>query len=355
MTGSAISSVLDLDAFARVIPALQRRGYEVVGPTVRDGAIVYDKLSGIEDLPGGWTDSQGPASYRLERRADDALFGFHCGPQSWKKFLHPPNLTLFNLDAPPKLALLGVRPCELAAIRLQDRVLIENKYPDPVYEARRRDAFVLAVQCSEPAPVCFCESMKTGPWAETGFDVAITELVGDGRHQFVLEAGSDRGADLIPELGGTSPSDIREPEPKPQQRAVDTSGLHDILIDRFEHPHWDEVARRCLCCGNCTMVCPTCFCTTVEDMSDITGTQTGRVRKWDSCFTLAFSYIHGGSVRMSAKARYRQWLTHKFAYWIDQFGSFGCVGCGRCITWCPAAIDITEELRAIREHHDGNT
>jgi ferredoxin len=355
MTGSATSSVLDLDAFARVIPALQRRGYEVVGPTVRDGAIAYDRLSGIEDLPAGWTDSQQPASYRLERRADGALFGFHCGPQSWKKFLHPPNLTLFNSDPPRKYALLGVRPCELAAIRLQDRVLIEDKYPDPVYTARRRDLFILAVQCSEPAPVCFCESMNTGPRAETGFDVAITEVVENGSHQFILEPGSDGGADLIRELGGSSSSRIREPEPKPQQRSVDTSGLHDILIDRFEHPHWDEVARRCLCCGNCTMVCPTCFCTTVEDTSDITGTQTERVRKWDSCFTLAFSYIHGGSVRMSAKARYRQWLTHKFAYWIDQFGSFGCVGCGRCITWCPAGIDITEELRAIRENHDGNT
>ena len=366
MTGSAIRSVLDLDAFARVFAGLQRRGYEVVGPTVRDGAIVYDTLSGIEELPAGWTDTQAPGQYRLERRPDGALIGFHCGPQSWKKFLHPPDLTLFNGHPPPKYALLGVRPCELAAIRLQDRVLIEDKFPDSIYNARRRDVFILAVQCSEPSAVCFCESMKTGPQAEAGFDVAITELIGDGRHQFLLEAGSDRGAELVRELGDCGANGIHRPVAPPQQRTVDTSGLHDILVNKFEHPRWDEVARRCLCCGNCTMVCPTCFCTTVEDTSDITGAQTARVRKWDSCFTLAFSYIHGGSVRMSAKARYRHWLTHKFAYWIDQFGSFGCVGCGRCITWCPAAIDITEELKAIREpavptpaapreHHDGNT
>jgi ferredoxin len=283
------------------------------------------------------------------------LFGFHCGPQSWKKFLHPPDLKLLSGDGCPKYALLGVRPCELAAIRLQDRVLIEDRYADSVYAARRRDAFIIAVQCGEPSSVCFCESMKTGPRAEAGFDVAVTELIGDGRHEFVLESGTERGADLIREVGGREAKAIDLAEARPQQRAVETSGLHDILLDKFEHPHWDEIAQRCLCCGNCTMVCPTCFCTTVEDTSDITGAQTQRVRKWDSCFTLAFSYIHGGSVRMSAKARYRQWLTHKFAYWIDQFGSFGCVGCGRCITWCPAAIDITEELRALRENHDGNT
>jgi Fe-S oxidoreductase len=97
------------------------------------------------------------------------------------------------------------------------------------------------------------------------------------------------------------------------------------------------------------MVCPTCFCTTVEDVSDVTGDHAERWRRWDSCFTLGFSYIHGGSIRNSGKARYRQWMTHKLASWIDQFGTSGCVGCGRCITWCPVGIDITEEARAIRD------
>jgi ferredoxin len=346
---------VDLETFGRLIPALQGRGYEVVGPTVRDGAVVYDTLTCIDDLPAGWTDIQEPGRYRLERAGDGALFGFHCGPQSWKKFLHPANLALFNSGPVPKYALLGLRPCELAAIRLLDRVLMEDRYPDTIYAARRREALILVAQCSAPSGVCFCESMKTGPRAGTGFDVAITELAGNGRHDFILESGSERGAEIIAGLGTGDRREIHPPEPVPQTKTVDTSGLHDLLIEKFEHPRWDDVARRCLCCGNCTMVCPTCFCTTVEDSSDITGAQTARVRKWDSCFTLAFSYIHGGSVRASAKSRYRQWLTHKFAYWIDQFGSFGCVGCGRCITWCPAAIDVTEELRAIRENHNGNT
>jgi formate hydrogenlyase subunit 6/NADH:ubiquinone oxidoreductase subunit I len=134
-----------------------------------------------------------------------------------------------------------------------------------------------------------------------------------------------------------------------QIRHLDTAGLRDLLYENFEHPRWDNVAARCLSCANCTMVCPTCFCTTVEDVSDISGNHAERWRRWDSCFTQSFSYIHGGSVRTSAKSRYRQWMTHKLASWTDQFGTSGCVGCGRCITWCPVGIDITEEVRAIRE------
>jgi len=136
-----------------------------------------------------------------------------------------------------------------------------------------------------------------------------------------------------------------------QVRSVEREGLHELLTENFNHPRWEDVAKRCLTCGNCTMVCPTCFCTTIEDTSDLTGAHAERWRKWDSCFTQALSYIHGGSVRQSVKSRYRQWMTHKLASWTDQFGGTGCVGCGRCITWCPAGIDITEEARAIR---DGN-
>jgi ferredoxin len=131
-------------------------------------------------------------------------------------------------------------------------------------------------------------------------------------------------------------------------RSLDTAGIKELLQGNPNHPRWDEVAERCLTCGNCTMVCPTCFCTTVEDHNDLTGTSAERVRKWDSCFTLDFSYVHGGSVRNSNKSRYRQWMTHKLASWIDQFGTSGCVGCGRCVTWCPVGIDITAEVAAIR-------
>ncbi|WP_325063331.1 4Fe-4S dicluster domain-containing protein [Halovulum marinum] len=128
------------------------------------------------------------------------------------------------------------------------------------------------------------------------------------------------------------------------RRMVDN--IPDLLRENPDHPHWDVVADRCLSCANCTLACPTCFCSDVEDVNDLTGDHTERWRTWDSCFTADFSYVHGGSVRRSTKSRYRQWLTHKLSTWHDQFGSSGCVGCGRCIAWCPVGIDITAEAAA---------
>lgn len=362
-------AILAASELGKLIAALARRGYEVIGPVVRDGAIVYDRIETAGELPAGWTDEQEAGYYRLKRREDGALFGYAVGPQSWKKYLHPAEIKLLEaqrqdgvfriLNSTPKpgpRAFLGVRACELAAIRVQDRVLLEDKYRDDIYGARREGVFLVAVQCTQASATCFCASMGTGPELDGGYDLALTELL-DGEHRFLVEAGSERGRELLAELEHRVPAEEDQRQAaagvararSEQKRRIDTTGIRDLLDRHFEHPHWDAVAARCLTCANCTMVCPTCFCTTVEDASDLTGEHAERWRRWDSCFTLQFSYIHGGSVRSSAKARYRQWMTHKLASWIDQFGSSGCVGCGRCITWCPVGIDITEEVRAFRE------
>lgn len=370
--------VLAATELQTLISVLLRQGYEVVGPTVRDGAIVYSSIESTLNLPQGWTDEQSPASYRLKPRQDDAFFGYAVGPQSWKRFLHPAEVELWSAerqgsafrilnnerkDAAPQ-AFLGVRACEIAAIRVQDRVLLEDRYRDPIYEAQRSRAFLIAVQCTHASSTCFCSSMGTGPVVSEGADLVLTELQNGSGHRFLARAGTDRGAKLLRELR-TSPareSDLDEAEglvqsaADAQTRGINMAGIRELLYENFEHPRWEVVAARCLTCANCTMVCPTCFCTTVEDGSDVGGIHAERLRKWDSCFTQTFSYIHGGSIRTSSKARYRQWLTHKLAAWQDQFGSPGCVGCGRCITWCPVGIDITEEVRALREgENHGNT
>jgi sulfhydrogenase subunit beta (sulfur reductase) len=368
------ASMLTLPQLDQLIAALQSRGYQVIGPAVRDGAIIYDVVEKISDLPVGWTDEQEAGHYRLQRRNDEALFGYAVGPQSWKKYLHPAEVRLMtaersghsfrilnNETPPPRRAFLGVRACELAAIAVQDRVLKGDHFVDPIYAARRDGTFIVAVHCTKAVSTCFCTSMNTGPRAQAGYDLAVTELVGPGRHEFVVEAGSDAGREVLAELAPSPTPDAvyKEAEAAVEhtasqmQRRMDTTGIRELLYTNFDHPRWDNVAQRCLTCANCTMVCPTCFCTTVEDVSDVTGTHAERWRKWDSCFTQDFSHIHGGSVRSSAKSRYRQWMTHKLASWIDQFGSSGCVGCGRCITWCPVGIDITEEVRAIRESPAG--
>ena len=365
-TDQAVIAARGLDD---LVETLRRRGYRVLGPTVRDGAIVYDDLESAAQLPIGWTDRQDGGTYRLERREDEARFGYAVGPHSWKKFLFPPRVRLWRarldggpapeiteepLDTTP-LAFIGVRACELHAIEIQDRVFTGGRYVDADYAARREGAFLVAVNCFEPGGTCFCTSMGTGPKAESGYDIALSELF-DGEHRFLVEAGSERGAEVLAELAGrpAAGEDLEEAAASIDAaagrmgRTMDTFDIRDLLARNLEHPRWEDVARRCLTCGNCTLVCPTCFCSAVEDEIDLTGEQAERHRVWDSCFSVDYSYIHGGSIRPSGVSRYRQWMTHKLGTWFDQFGSSGCVGCGRCITWCPVGIDITEEVAAIR-------
>jgi ferredoxin len=361
-------AVIGADGLDDLIAALQRRGFHVVGPRVRDGAIVYDDIESSGDLPIGWTEEQEAGRYRLERRADDARFGFAVGPHSWKQFLFPPRIRLWGarrdgngvatIDAGPDgstpLAFIGVRSCELHAIGIQDRVFVGGTYVDADYATRRDGAFFVAVNCSEPGGTCFCVSMGTGPRAESGFDLALTELL-DGEHRFLVEVGTERGAEVLAEIphdrAGSADVDaatsVVESTAARMGRSMETFDLRELLLRNLEHPRWDEVAGRCLTCGNCTMVCPTCFCTSVDDTTDLSG-EAARWRVWDTCFSVDYSYIHGGSIRPTNRSRYRQWMTHKLATWHDQFGSSGCVGCGRCITWCPVGIDITEEVAAIR-------
>ncbi len=362
--------VISSSALDQLLDAIRRRGFRLVGPVVRDGAICYDDIGSAADLPAGWTDVQDAASYRLARRDDDALFGYNVGPHSWKKYLFTPFARLSPPEPPPDqpFAFIGVRSCELAAIAIQDRVFLGGQHQDGHYRDRRENAFIVAVNCGEAGGTCFCASMGTGPRAAAGFDLALTELLGDGDHRFLAEAGSDRGAQVLREVAAR-PAAARDTSAATAatENAVASMGrvmpeldLRELLSGNYDHPRWNDVAARCLSCGNCTMVCPTCFCFSVEDVSGLasegwpagSGGETAageaeRHRSWDSCFTLDHSYLHGGPVRVSGRSRYRQWMTHKLGTWIDQFGTSGCVGCGRCITWCPTGIDITEEVAAI--------
>jgi sulfhydrogenase subunit beta (sulfur reductase) len=368
--------ILERIHLQKLFDALSSSVHRIVGPTVRDGAIVYDDLNSADDLPAGWTDVQDGGTYRLKKREDAALFGYNVGPHSWKKFLFPPRTRLWQADREAdgaqitegpdetqKMAFIGVRSCELHAIAVQDRVFIQSDFINTPYRARREQTFVIAVNCGQAGGTCFCVSMKTGPKATAGYDLALTEIIENGHHYFVVEAGTEAGLTVIEQVPH-SPVDGAQQSAAESAvanaagqmgRQMDTTGIKDLLYRNYRNPRWDDVASRCLTCANCTMVCPTCFCSTVEDVTSLRGDHAERWQRWDSCFTMDFSYIHGGSVRSSTKARYRQWMTHKLAAWIDQFGTSGCVGCGRCITWCPVAIDITEEVRAIRESEKSTT
>lgn len=362
--------ILQREHFAILFETLTQSDYRLIAPTIQNQAITYDEITTVDELPIGWTEIREAKTYRLQKRSDKALFGYTVGPQSWKKFLHPPTLRLWQAkqtdhtfeiqpEAPTlsKMAFIGVRACELSAIVIQDKVFLEGTYIDTTYQQRRANAFILAVNCTSPSGTCFCSSMGTGPKVPHYFDLALTEIIHETEHYFVVEVGSPLGQSILDQIPHreATPEIITHEEhlisnaAAHMGRQLDTSDLPDLLYRNYENPEWDSVASRCLSCANCTMVCPTCFCVTIEDSTSLDGNTAERTRRWDSCFTMDFSYIHGGSVRYSTRARYRQWLTHKLATWQDQFGTFGCVGCGRCITWCPVGIDLTQEIEAIRQ------
>jgi sulfhydrogenase subunit beta (sulfur reductase) len=350
-----------------LIAILWREGFKVLGPVARDGTVGFDEVRKVSELAVAMHDTQEPGRYRLEQGTVGEIFEVVNGAGSLKPFFFAPEETLLEVKrerrgfkvqevAPtaPRLAFIGVRACDLAALAVQDRIFLHDRFHDTHYQLRRKDALLVAVNCTRSASTCFCVSMKTGPEATTGFDLSLTEL----EQGFVLRVGSTTGEAIAAKLS-LSPAQREEVTLAKDRvdgcaagmhRRLDTADLPRLLYDEAENPRWKDVASRCLSCTNCTMVCPTCFCHTVVDQEEIDGNMSQRVRKWDSCFTLEHAYIHGINFRPKIENRYRQWLTHKLASWIDQFGTSGCVGCGRCITWCPVGIDLTEEVAAIRAH-----
>ena len=362
--GSVVA--LNVDDLATLIARLSEMGYEVKGPVVRSGAIVPGPLSSVEDLPKGSTTSRPPertdwctattiaSSIGPSDRGAGSLSSFPH-EEVWRARIENGHAEMVEIRGTQRpLAVFGARPCEVAALEVLDRVFVGGAHQDARYAQRRADAFVAVVECSTPASTCFCDSMKTGPSIETGVDLALTELDDDNGHRFLVRVGSPRALAALEGVASWSATErdfaardaLLDDARRQMTRHLDVDGLADGLARNLEHPRWAEVAERCLSCGNCTLVCPTCFCSDVRDTTFSAGRwcvgECGR-RASD----VDHSYLHGGAVRRRRRSRYRQWMTHKLSSWWDQFDTTGCVGCGRCIAWCPVGIDITEEASAI--------
>ena len=351
-----------------LIDALDTAGYRVLGPVLRDGVIVYDDVVSESAMPTGVRVEQGAGRWRVFQDARPERFSWTPGADSWKRFVFPARSEVLRIRrtdgswttgqpaAPDRpLALLGARDCEVRALGVLDTVMLGPNHPDARYAQRRADAFVVAVTCGEPSSTCWCTSMGGGPQPHDGFDLRITELSDHAGHRLLVQPGSDRGEQIMAVLPGSDAhnADI-DSAAHVVQRSVDRlavrlpgAELPALLAGSELHPHWDDVAARCLSCSNCTMVCPTCFCSSFSDHTSLDNDEAFRTQEWASCFQLDHSYLGGRPVRATTAQRYRQWLTHKLQTWTAQMGTTGCVGCGRCTTWCPAGIDIIEEARAV--------
>ena len=350
-----------------LVQALRQGGRDVIGPTVRDGAIMLEPIETASALPSGWGVDNSPGVARLVRRDDERVFDQPPGPTSWKRWTFPPRVTQMAWNGagesdgdrqpqsatpvPAPMAFLGARACEIAALAIQDRILAGGPVVDSDYVARRRDNLIVAVECAVAGGTCFCTSMGTGPELGGGYDLGLSEL-DDG---FVVRLGSDAGRRIVDGLGLQPTTDIQQHTAEDSVAGVRAAmgeplpmeGIPERLVAAPQSPRWAEIAERCLHCTNCTLVCPTCFCTSVSQRSDLDGGSATTERSWESCFTLDFARVAGGNFRTRPEDRYRQWLTHKFGTWWTQFGSSGCVGCGRCIAWCPVGIDVRVETQAV--------
>ncbi|GGK65698.1 4Fe-4S dicluster domain-containing protein [Amphritea balenae] len=352
------------ESLPELFSLLHVQGFDIVAPQIQDGSILYQVITGAEQLPSGWQDQQQPGSYRLTQTESPLNFSWANGPQALKPWLFAPREVIWRAEKQPdgrlqfcepdapdrKLAVLGVRSCDLAALKLQDAHFLNNRYHDPYYAARRKGLLIIAVNCSHPADTCFCVSTGDGPHAEQGFDLCLTEL----ENGFLISSGSETGNDLYEKLPLTKATEKQlhnqlqqKLSASKQQRALPQIPVKQLLSERRDHPRWDDIAERCLACGNCTQVCPTCFCHKEGDLASLDASTSEHLREWDSCFSEGHGYMAGHQARPEIKDRYQQWMIHKLSSWHDQYGRSGCTGCGRCTTWCPAAIDFVEEVNLI--------
>ena len=351
-----------------MVDALRAQFDEVVAPVLVDGVIRMRPVDGVDELPSGVTDDQHPGSYRTTTTSGSHRFSYAVGPDSLKAMVHPPRSPVWTMTRddtgsvsvavapthPVRRAVLGARACDLVALDRLGRTQLAGAYPDRHHAAARGHLFTIGVDCSQPAATCFCESTGAGPFVDRGADLSMTEMGGNGDDvRYVVRAGSEQGRDFAESLGLAPAGADVVAEAERIRHSVHTtvrsmpSDAATIVLADLEHPRWDDVAERCLTCGNCTAVCPTCFCTDTDDRIDLDGSTAHRDRVWDTCFSLEYSHLGPGPARSSPRSRYRQWLTHKLGTWHDQFGESGCVGCGRCITWCPVGIDLTVEVGAL--------
>lgn len=352
-----------IDALLQI---LQASGYRCMAPRHLNGAISYATITKASQLPWGFNDEQAAGHYRVNHDGRARAFGWVLPTTSIKPLLFKAKETLWKVqrDSQGKLefkpsvdyeaiAVFGIRPCDLRGIAIQDRVFKENSYNDIRYVKRREQQFLIAMNCTNTHSNCFCVALGDSPSADGGYDLAMTELEGAG---FVVVIGSEKGRAILAQLqlsaasGAQIYASRQGIEHAVEQQHKSLPPIHEVeakLMANLTHPQWDDVATRCLSCGNCTQVCPTCFCHSEKDVPSLDGSDSSHTREWDSCFSLEHSYTHGQTYHDQLKYRYRQWLTHKFATWREQFKTKGCVGCGRCITWCPAKIDVVDEINAI--------
>ena len=350
---------LSPEGIRSLLALLREDGFRIVAPSHTGGTVTLAEIADPDELAVGLALEAGPGRTRVI--SSPAMFGSIGGPESMKRWQHPAQKLIWQgergkegftgsavvEESAGPVAFFGVRACDLAGARVLAKAVRR-----PLGE----QDLVISLRCTSSAPTCFCTTMGTGPdVAPEAADLILTEVL-EPKHRFIATAASDRGSALLARVDAkpATEADVKAADQLVAAVAASMAKAFDpqearMVLDRPTTSGWEEVGARCMACGNCTAVCPTCFCVTVVDRTDPAATKAERIMKWDSCYTPGFSEMHGGPVRSQISSRYRQWVSHKVSWWWEQFGTAGCVGCGRCIVWCPVGIDIRKEVAAAIE------
>lgn len=321
-------------------------------PVEDGGAIIFKPYSASEKLRLDVPANTPPKSVIFPQ--SEVLFSFnqHKDPEDAKKLQ-------IDLDAKTDIGpavIFGARPCDAKGFVVYDRVYLGEDYPDPYYRERREKTSIVTLACQSPSAGCFCTSVGGSPSDTEGSDVIMTEL----DNGMYLEAVTDKGDALLADPAAGS-GESSQAEAKKRQDAVAAQvgkplgekGLPDIAIDIFSKDEfWTEETERCLSCGACTYVCPTCYCFNITD--EAVAGKGERIRSWDACMFQHFTLEGSGHTPRPLKyQRYRNRVGHKFFYYPEKYsGSIACCGCGRCIRSCPVSIDISEVVAHISERQE---
>lgn len=246
---------------------------------------------------------------------------------------------------------LGAHPCDVHALKILDLLYLSD-YVDPYYQRNREQLVVIGFGCW-PDSKCFCDSLDTTT-ADDGFDLALTPLEG----RFLVAIGSSKGDDIVRGAAHlfqpATRQDTRDYLERLRARrdaftlSLDIHDLPFVLELKKDDPVWQEVGTKCLCCGSCSMVCPTCSCFNVRDEIHEPGAAS-RVRTWDSCLYRDYAVVAGGhNFRADRADRVRNRYYHKQDAFVREFGMPSCVGCGRCIENCPTGINVVEVFQRVR-------
>lgn len=364
---------LSYDNLQQIFDKLTKVGFSISGPVFSQNAVKYSPIKSTSQLPWGViqdadSDTQ---SYQINKELNKC-FKWIKAIGSAKPYLFKQDVTLWRAlknedtgklefiqekQAATEHAIFGLRSCDIQAIKIQDRVLLNGKFPDEVYKAYREKLFVIGVNCSAASKTCFCASVKAGPEINSDEQVAeliLTEIDGG----FIVNFYTSKANDILDlsSLVNATNEQINDAKMSITPATIQQKSIPDLKIRIKQIPAskgnqevWNGFMQNCTSCGGCTQVCPTCFCHKTEELPSFDFEESEHLRMWDSCFSKDHGYTSGINHRPDLMSRYQMWMNHKFAEWSNQFGDDGCVGCGRCIDICPVDIDVTAGINKLCE------